>query len=78
MLNVILNIQHTLNPLHCYCRFIEWGISKKWAMFFCSWYERLVYSWLCPTTIFLVFIARKINIVVARFRAANHLPHPHF
>lgn len=77
MIRLVLSFQHALNPLHCYCRLVDWGISKKWAMFICSWYERLVYSWLCPITIFLVSVTREIKTVIIHFRTATHLPRLH-
>jgi hypothetical protein len=44
----LLNIQHCLNPLHIYCRFVERGMDKSFSMAICRYYELLGYRWLSP------------------------------
>ena len=40
-----LSIQHRLNPLHVYCRFLDRGLSKKLSFSLCRSYEVLVFIW---------------------------------
>jgi len=44
--NLMLLIQHRLNPLHVYCRLVGKGLEEKCAMSMCKWYEMLIYRWL--------------------------------
>ncbi|MDY6954481.1 MAG: hypothetical protein SWE60_23500, partial [Thermodesulfobacteriota bacterium] len=43
---LMLMIQHRLNPLHLYCRLVEWGLNNKRSMSMCKWYQKLIYGWL--------------------------------
>ena len=63
MANIILDIQHHLNPLHVYCRLVERGVSKRLSMSICKYYELLIYSWIVWLSITGVEICR-----VARHR----------
>lgn len=38
-------LQHFLNPLHIYCRMIDFGFSKDFAMFICRAYESLAFRY---------------------------------
>lgn len=42
----ILTLQHRLNPLHVYCRFMDRGLSKGKSTLLCRCYEVLVFVWL--------------------------------
>ena len=46
MENLMLIIQHRLNPLHVYCRLVDKGLNKKVSMSVCKYYEILIYDWL--------------------------------
>ena len=56
--NVMLTIQHRLNPLHVYCRLVDKGLSKNLSMSVCKYYEILIYSWLCWCTAVVVKVCR--------------------
>ncbi len=47
MLNVILNIQDRINPLHIHCRLVERGLNKGLSISICRYYQVLFYSWFC-------------------------------
>ena len=40
-----LRIQHRLNPLHVYCRFLDRGHGRRLAVWLCKSYEVLVFVW---------------------------------
>jgi hypothetical protein len=42
----MLAVQHHLNPLHLYCRFVDRGYNKTLSAFICKAYELLVFSWM--------------------------------
>ena len=46
MVAKFLNIQHRLNPLHVYCRFLDRGHGRRLAVLLCKSYEVLVFVWL--------------------------------
>ena len=58
MLNMILSIQHLLNPLHVYCRLVDSGLNKRFSFSICRYYEILIYSWLVWFTIVVVRICK--------------------
>lgn len=37
-------LQHVTNPLHIYCRLLDFGLGLRWAKRLGSFYERHVYS----------------------------------
>ena len=41
----LLAIQHRLNPLHVYCRFLDMGLGKRVSSSVCRSYETLVFVW---------------------------------
>ena len=45
MVNKFLDIQHRLNPLHVYCRFLDRGLNKRFSASVCKVYEMLIYLW---------------------------------
>jgi len=42
----ILAMQHRLNPLHVYCRFLDRGMSKRLSTSICKVYETVIFSWI--------------------------------
>ncbi|MCF8061003.1 MAG: hypothetical protein K9M82_00665 [Deltaproteobacteria bacterium] len=42
----IFAIQHRMNPLHVYCRFMERGYRHGTTVFYCKVYEITVFSWM--------------------------------
>ena len=42
----LLNIQHRLNPLHIYCRFLDMGLNKGFSTSVCKLYGILVFVWI--------------------------------
>ena len=39
-------IQHRLNPLHVYCRFVDRGLSKRFSASICKAYENFIFFWI--------------------------------
>ncbi|WP_170304573.1 hypothetical protein [Desulfolutivibrio sulfodismutans] len=37
------SLQHLLNPVHMYCRLMDFGMTKNRARRMCAVYERLIY-----------------------------------
>jgi len=37
------SLQHLLNPVHMYCRLMDFGMTKSQARRMCAVYERLIY-----------------------------------
>jgi hypothetical protein len=56
MITKILAVQHRLNPLHVYCRFVERGYNKRLSLFACKAYERLVFAWISPLIKALIYL----------------------
>jgi hypothetical protein len=52
----ILEVQHLLNPLHLYCRFVDRGYNKTLSAFVCKAYEKLVFAWMSPFIKGLIYI----------------------
>ncbi|BAH74889.1 hypothetical protein DMR_13980 [Solidesulfovibrio magneticus RS-1] len=43
-MNIIRNyLQHRLNPMHMYCRLMDFGLARRNARRLCSVYERFIY-----------------------------------
>ena len=36
-------LQHQLNPVHMYCRLMDFGVAKERARLVCSMYEKFIY-----------------------------------
>ena len=49
-LRPILSLQHTLNPLHVYCRLLDTGLSRGFSAQLCTYYEILVFRWIVRLT----------------------------
>ena len=56
MIMKILAVQHHLNPLHLYCRFVDRGYNKKLSAFICKAYEKLVFAWMSPFIKTLIYL----------------------
>jgi len=61
MLEVLLRIQHGINPLHVHCRLVERGLNKRFSLSICGYYEIFIYSWLAWFTGVGVQICRLIK-----------------
>lgn len=46
MIKTFLGIQHRLNPLHVYCRFLDKGLSKKFSTSLTKIYEVFIFYWI--------------------------------
>ncbi|TET87384.1 MAG: hypothetical protein E3J46_06410 [Desulfobacteraceae bacterium] len=46
MVQKLLAIQHRLNPLHLYCRFLDKGLGKRSSVHICKCYEVLIFVWI--------------------------------
>ena len=60
----IFAIQHRMNPLHVYCRFMDRGYARKTSVCCCRLYEFAVFSWvrrLLSACLFLVFICSSTD-----------------
>jgi hypothetical protein len=66
MRNVMLALQHCLNPLHLYCRLVDKGLNKKLSMSICKWYQIIVYSWLGQFSVMLALDARKYKKAIPK------------
>jgi len=61
-----LAVQHRLNPLHVYCRFLDRGVNKRLSASICKFYEILIFFWISLfikiVICFLCVIKRDIRI----------------
>ncbi|MCF8144175.1 MAG: hypothetical protein K9N21_09670 [Deltaproteobacteria bacterium] len=46
----ILGLQHTLNPLHVYCRLLDAGLSRDFSAQLCRYYEISLFRWIARFT----------------------------
>jgi hypothetical protein len=56
MVEKLLVLQHRLNPLHVYCRFLDRGLNKRLSALLCRSYEILIFtraSWIARTVVHL-------------------------
>lgn len=53
----ILAIQHRINPLHLYCRFLDRGYKRNTSTYCCKLYEIAVFSWVKKILRCVLFIA---------------------
>ena len=56
-----LSIQHRLNPLHIYCRFLDRGLGKNLSAKVCRSYEILIFIWINWTIKVMVHLCCIIN-----------------
>lgn len=54
----MLAIQHSMNPLHIYCRLMDMGLKRRGSWFLIRYYEILIYRWLVAMTRIFIFIGR--------------------
>jgi len=62
MLKPILGLQHTLNPLHVYCRLLDTGLNREFSAQICQYYEIFLFRWIARFThrsTSLYFLARE-------------------
>lgn len=67
MVGRLLSIQHYLNPLHLYCRFLEKGVNRHLSTTLCRSYELILFSWitrLIKTGIHICCVLKKDLSVV--------------
>jgi hypothetical protein len=57
----LLSVQHRLNPLHIYCRFLEIGLNRRFSMTLCKSYERVLFCWLSFTIRHAVHLCYRLN-----------------
>ncbi|RLC31123.1 MAG: hypothetical protein DRH37_03755 [Deltaproteobacteria bacterium] len=65
MVEKLLNIQHRLNPLHIYCRFMDCGINRKLSAAICRSYEMIIFHWVnmvIKTLVHLMCMATRRDI----------------
>ena len=48
MEKVIYSLQHRLNPLHFYCRLMDFGLNRHKSITLAMHYERSIYRRLLP------------------------------
>jgi hypothetical protein len=72
MENLMLAIQHRLNPLHLYCRLMDKGVKKRYSMLFSRYYEILIYKWLIPITNGFIFLARLAKKMPLNRKLVSH------
>jgi len=46
MVGICLAIQHRLNPLHLYCRFMDRGLGRRLSFSLCRAYELILFFWI--------------------------------
>jgi hypothetical protein len=62
MLQILLNIQHTVNSLHIYCRLIEAGYDKNKSLWVCNIYEKTIFRFIInPILKTSILLYKKIN-----------------
>jgi hypothetical protein len=57
----LLSVQHRLNPLHVYCRFLEIGLSRRISTTLCKSYERVFFCWISSTIRIAVHLCCLLN-----------------
>lgn len=60
MVRNLLSIQHRLNPLHVYCRFVDSGLSRRSSALLCKTYEMVIFVWVAWVLKTLVYLSRFI------------------
>jgi hypothetical protein len=57
----LLSVQHFLNPLHVYCRFLDKGISKDFSLSICKTYEIVLFIWLSFMIKTVIYVYCMVN-----------------
>jgi hypothetical protein len=50
ILRPIRALEHTLNPLHVYCRLVDTGLSRRFSVQVCQYYELFLFRWIACLT----------------------------
>jgi hypothetical protein len=58
MENLVLEMQHRMNPLHVHCRLVERGLGKSSSIAMCRTYESLVFGWLNGLTVLVILLCQ--------------------
>lgn len=58
-IRLMLSIQHSMNPLHLYCRLMDMGFKKRHSILLARYYEILVYKCLVLLTRIFIFLLRS-------------------
>lgn len=69
MVATFLSIQHRLNPLHVYCRFMERGLGRSFSVSVCRSYELLLFIWIS----WIIKVAIHLCCMVERDRPVEDL-----
>ena len=58
---LMLAIQHGFNPLHVYCRLVDWRMNRRISRAVIRIYEWCLYRWVEAFTAMIVKIIRKLE-----------------
>jgi len=58
---ILLSIQHFLNPLHVYCRFLDKGINKGFSLSICKTYEIVLFIWVSFMIKTVIYLYCMVN-----------------
>ena len=61
MVEKLLSVQHRLNPLHVYCRFLDIGLNRRFSSTLCKSYEMVLFCWMSPFIRFAVHLCYRLN-----------------
>lgn len=57
----LLSVQHRLNPLHVYCRFLDIGLNRRFSTTLCKSYEMVLFCWMSSVLRFAVHLCYILN-----------------
>ncbi|HNR12571.1 MAG TPA: hypothetical protein PLG17_02430 [Thermodesulfobacteriota bacterium] len=61
MERLLFELQHFCNPLHVYCRLVQWGIGKRMSLRLCVGYEMTVFRLVYVLTLPVLGVLRRSN-----------------
>ena len=61
MIRILLTLQHRLNPLHVYSRFMDRGLGKRLSFVLCKYYEILIFAWMSYLIKVLIHFCFTLN-----------------
>ncbi|MBN2122948.1 MAG: hypothetical protein JW821_01525 [Deltaproteobacteria bacterium] len=61
MVGKLLTVQHRLNPLHVYCRFLEAGLNRRFSSTICKSYEMMFFCWMSSAISLAVHLCCLLN-----------------
>ncbi|MEW6665103.1 MAG: hypothetical protein AB1512_07775 [Thermodesulfobacteriota bacterium] len=61
MVAKLLTVQHRLNPLHVYCRFLKIGLNRRFSTTLCKSYEMVLFCWMSFTIRLAVHLCCRLN-----------------